>query len=122
MQPTFLPWQGYFALIANADHFIFLDDFQFVRRSFMHRNRLFLTPNNPNWVSLPVEHVGRMAINQVRVLVEDGFRDKFLTSLQHAYAKSPFLAQLLPQLRDWISREWPTLADLNIEFIQLAAG
>ena len=42
MQPTFLPWLGYFELIMKADKFIFLDDFQFVYRSFHRRNRILL--------------------------------------------------------------------------------
>jgi hypothetical protein len=122
MQPTFLPWQGYFALVANADHFVFLDDFQFVRRSFMHRNRLFLAPNNPGWISLPVEHVGRAALNEVRPLLRDGFSDKFLACLRHSYAKSTFLEAILPQLQGWMGRDWPSLSELNIAFIEMAAG
>jgi hypothetical protein len=122
MQPTFLPWQGYFALIASADHFVFLDDFQFVRRSFMHRNRLFLAAGNASWVSLPVEHGGRAALNEVRPILDDGFRTKFLASLKHAYAKAPFLAELLPGVRGWIEQDWQTLADLNIAFIERVAG
>ena len=27
MQPTFLPWQGFFELIYQSERFIFLDDF-----------------------------------------------------------------------------------------------
>jgi hypothetical protein len=40
MQPTYLPYLGYFHLIAEADVFIFLDDVQFARRSWQSRNRI----------------------------------------------------------------------------------
>ena len=40
MQPTYLPWSGYFNLIKNVDIFIFLDDVQFDRRSWQTRNRI----------------------------------------------------------------------------------
>jgi WbqC-like protein family len=33
MQPAFLPWQGFFGLVAAADVFVLLDDFQFQRPS-----------------------------------------------------------------------------------------
>ncbi len=42
MQPAFLPWQGYFGLVAAADVFVLLDDFQFQRHSFHQRNRIRL--------------------------------------------------------------------------------
>ena len=29
MQPSYLPWAGYFNLIAQVDAFVFLDDAQF---------------------------------------------------------------------------------------------
>ncbi|MEM7600815.1 MAG: WbqC family protein, partial [Verrucomicrobiota bacterium] len=32
-QPTFLPWMGYFNLIAQADIFVFLDDVQYEKQS-----------------------------------------------------------------------------------------
>ena len=40
MQPTYLPYLGYFHLIAQADVFVFLDDVQFARRSWQSRNRI----------------------------------------------------------------------------------
>ena len=33
MQPTFLPWAGYFRLAVNVDSFVFLDDAQLSRQS-----------------------------------------------------------------------------------------
>ena len=41
MQPTFLPWQGFFALISACDRFVFGDDYQYSAGSFHQRNRLF---------------------------------------------------------------------------------
>ena len=42
MQPTFLPWLGYFQLIHKSDLFVFLDDFQFSVQSYHQRNKLFV--------------------------------------------------------------------------------
>ena len=38
MQPTYLPWAGYFGLMMLSDYFVFLDDVQFERRSWQQRN------------------------------------------------------------------------------------
>lgn len=40
MQPTFIPWLGYFALMDSADEFVYLDDVQYVKRSWQSRNRI----------------------------------------------------------------------------------
>lgn len=53
MQPTFLPWMGYFALIEAVDHFVFLDDVQYSKQSWQSRNRV-LGPNGPVILTLPV--------------------------------------------------------------------
>jgi hypothetical protein len=49
-------------------------------------------------------------------------RSKLLGVLRHAYARAPFLKELLPRIEAWIARDHATLADLNIGFIELAAS
>ena len=55
MQPTYLPWPGYFNLISKADVFVFLDDAQFQKNSWHNRNRI-LVENKPHWITVPVKH------------------------------------------------------------------
>jgi len=40
MQPTFMPWLGYFALMDSVDEFVYLDDVQYTKRSWQSRNRI----------------------------------------------------------------------------------
>lgn len=40
MQPYFFPYAGYFRLIAGVDRFVVFDTAQFLRRGWMHRNRI----------------------------------------------------------------------------------
>lgn len=42
MQPTFLPWAGYFNLATQCDMFVFLDDVQLERQSWQTRNRILM--------------------------------------------------------------------------------
>ena len=55
MQPTYLPWPGYFNLILKSDSFIFLDDAQFQKNSWHNRNRI-LVSQKPHWITVPVKH------------------------------------------------------------------
>lgn len=54
MQPTYLPWSGYFNLIAQVDQFVFLDDVQFEKRSWQIRNRILLQ-GQESLVIVPVQ-------------------------------------------------------------------
>ncbi len=40
MQPTYLPWPGYFDLILKSDYFIFLDNVKFEKSSWQTRNQI----------------------------------------------------------------------------------
>ena len=58
MQPTFIPWIGYFALIDNVDTFVFLDDVQFDKRSWQQRNKI-RTLKSDLWITVPVLSKGK---------------------------------------------------------------
>lgn len=122
MQPTFLPWLGYFALADAVDLFVFLDDFQFGRRTFGQRNRLFVAGDRVDWVSVPVAHsgdAGRPTYRQARPLSGELVK-KLPALLQHAYARAPFLRAVLPWVERWIGGSHASLADLNMAFCREA--
>lgn len=54
MQPYFLPYAGYFRLCMAADTFVVLDDVQFQRRGWVHRNRLRNREGELSWLTLPL--------------------------------------------------------------------
>lgn len=55
MQPYLLPHRPYFDLMKKVDVFVVLDDVQFVRRSWMSRNRLKDSFGNLKWFNVPVK-------------------------------------------------------------------
>ena len=58
MQPTYLPWLGYFDLIDRSDILVFLDSVQFDKRSWQQRNRI-KTPNGELMLTVPVLTKGK---------------------------------------------------------------
>jgi hypothetical protein len=54
MQPYFMPYAGYFRLLAIADLFVAYDCVQFPRRGWVHRNRFTDANGNPAWLTLPL--------------------------------------------------------------------
>jgi hypothetical protein len=55
MQPYFLPYAGYFRLIAQADLFVIYDCVQFPRRGWLHRNKLLDAQGTEQWLTLPLK-------------------------------------------------------------------
>lgn len=54
MQPYFLPYAGYFRLMAGVDAFVVLDDVQFPRGGWVHRNKLARMDGPPAWLTMPL--------------------------------------------------------------------
>src|SRR5690242_2311594 len=58
VQSNYIPWKGYFDLIASVDEFILYDDMQYTRRDWRNRN-LIKTPQGVRWLTVPVQVKGR---------------------------------------------------------------
>ena len=54
MQPYWAPYLGYFRLMHAVDVFVVLDDVQFPRRGFVHRNKFRRQNLSEDWVTLPI--------------------------------------------------------------------
>lgn len=54
MQPYFFPYIGYYRLFYLSDVFVILDDVQFPRRGFVHRNKLTNYDQKEKWLTIPV--------------------------------------------------------------------
>lgn len=58
LQSNYLPWKGYFDLIAAVDEFILYDDVQYTRRDWRNRNQI-KTPQGLQWLTVPVQVRGK---------------------------------------------------------------
>lgn len=121
MQPAFLPWQGFFELIYQADVFVLLDDFQFSVQSYHQRNRLFISPTQVGWYTVPAIKSGAFGqpLNHTRIDDSVPWRRKMLERLRQNYSKAPSFAEVFPPVADWLAIRSPSLAEQNQGFIQL---
>ena len=60
LQSNYIPWKGYFDLIAAVDEFIIYDEVQFTKQDWRNRN-LIKTPQGPQWLTVPVKRGGRLS-------------------------------------------------------------
>lgn len=120
MQPTYLPYLGYFHLIAESDVFVFLDDVQFARRSWQSRNRI-LSAAGEVMLTVPVKkHERDTPIFAIEVSETELWRERHLASIRHAYGKRPHFAEGLAFLETRLARGGK-LAELNRGIVEAAA-
>ena len=122
LQPSYLPWLGYFDQMRKADVFVWYDDVQFDKHGWRNRNRI-KTPKGPLWLTVPVlhKHRGPQAINLIEIDNSKRWQRKHLMSVQQFYASAPFLNPVLPELTDILSHPCRRLIDLNIATTQWMA-
>ncbi|WP_334164427.1 WbqC family protein [Phenylobacterium sp.] len=87
MQPYFVPYAGYFRLLAAADLFVIYDCVQFPRRGWVHRNRLPDAAGELQWLTLPLAKAPRDAA--IRDLV---FRSDAAQAMATEMRRFPLLA------------------------------
>lgn len=88
VQSNYLPWKGYFDMIAAVDEFILFDDVQYTRRDWRNRN-LIKTPQGIQWITVPVRVKGKyeQTIRQTEVDGSD-WRAEHWTALQLNYRRA----------------------------------
>jgi hypothetical protein len=118
MQPTYLPWAGYFDLMEQVDRFVILDDVQFSKQSWQQRNRI-KTRDGIQWLTVPVGHeIGKAArIADVEIDNTRKWRKKHFESISQNYSRAKWVSYYKQILSDLYSVEWGSLVDLNLAFI-----
>ena len=119
MQPTYLPWIGYFAILKNCQQFIILDDVQFNKRSWQQRNNI---KSHGKEITLTVPVISKnkqyQKINEVLIDSSRNFRHKHVKSLTINYSKSKYFNQIQKDLFDIINYPYKKLIDLNVNLIK----
>ncbi|MDP3883018.1 MAG: WbqC family protein [Candidatus Staskawiczbacteria bacterium] len=120
LQPTYLPWIGYFEMIASSDLFVVFDHVQFERKSWQQRNKI-KTANGAVLLTLPVQKMPREAkISEIKISYErySPLENHFKT-IELAYKKAPYFKEYEPLFKKIYSKKYVLLRDLNVEIIKL---
>jgi hypothetical protein len=121
LQSNYIPWKGYFDLIASVDEFVFYDEVQYTTRDWRNRNRI-KTPQGVQWLSIPV------GVSRSRKIRDVGIDDpacgrSHWQRLGANYARAryfePVARWLEPLFRE---RPWVNLAQVNHSLITAICG
>lgn len=117
LQPSYIPWRGFFHQIAKADVFIFYDDVQYDKRGWRNRNRI-KTAHGPQWLTIPVSASGVQQegtpINQIKIQNETAWQEEHWKTIEQAYAKAPYFDQYAYMLYEFYKRRTNYLADFTV--------
>lgn len=116
IQSNYIPWRGYFDIIASVDMFVFYDDIQYTKGDWRNRNRL-KTPQGSVWLTVPVHYECMSQIcEETRVAEAIDWRTRHIRLWQANYRTAPCLDDALCILGD-LERD---KADLTISQLNIA--
>jgi hypothetical protein len=119
VQSNYLPWKGYFDLIASVDVFVIYDSVQYTRRDWRNRNKI-KTREGLAWITVPVMVKGKyhQTIAETE-LAGDEWMSEHLGAIRHNYARAPAFAATFAWLEEqFSSAPRATISTLNRHLIQ----
>jgi WbqC-like protein family len=118
LQPSYIPWRGYFDQINRADVFVFYDDVQYDKHGWRNRNQI-RTAQGRQWLTIPV-HTGDVVkksvpIKQVEIDWNRPWNTSHWKALTFAYRRAPFFRNYAALLESFYQRHDVYLADFTID-------
>lgn len=123
MQPTYLPWIGYFDLIDQADVFVFLDDVQLSKQSWQVRNRI----KTAQGIYILTAQYSKNASFKNQIIKDtelqncNEWQQKHLQTIYHSYRKTKFFNEMYPLIELLLCSPIINIAEYNINFIRQIA-
>jgi len=115
MQPYFFPYAGYFQLMANVDIFVFLNDVQYVRQSWMNRNKL----KTQKYFTVPVQKSSQKTLFN-KIKIQHGWVADHLKIFMHHFGKKIKNSHLYENYSAYENYDF--LCALNIDSIKYVAS
>jgi hypothetical protein len=118
LQPSYIPWRGYFDQINRADVFVFYDDVQYDKHGWRNRNQI-KTAQGKQWLTIPVHSravvTQAIPINRVEIDWSRPWNESHWKTISIAYGRSPFFHKYAGMLEAFYQRQDVRLADLTID-------
>jgi hypothetical protein len=119
LQPSYLPWLGYFAQLWRSDVFVLYDDVQFEKHSWRNRNRI-KTQAGPCWLSVPVLTHGQNRPCNNEILIDNSrlWRKKHFEAIRQSYCQARYFHEIIDVFAVLYAREYRRLLDVNVAFFE----
>ncbi len=119
VQSNYIPWKGYFDMIAAVDEFILYDDMQYTRRDWRNRNQI-KTPQGVQWLTVPVKVKGKYH-QTIRETEIDGtdWAETHWKALAQNYRRAPHFEEIAAVFETfYLGHQYTHLSVLNRKLIE----
>ncbi len=111
MQPYAFPYLGYFQLARHSDHFVLLDDVNYIKKGWINRNRI-VTAQGEYLFTIPlVKPSQNKKINTLELCEFKKNATALLNIVQQSYKKMPFFDEGYALLEQCFTFDGELLAD-----------
>jgi hypothetical protein len=117
LQSNYIPWKGYFDIIAKADVFIIYDEVQYTKNDWRNRN-LIKTPNGLQWLTIPVRfETLNQKIFETKIS-STSWAKKHISTLQGNYSKAKYFKEYKDEIFSLYENQSDYLSEINASFIK----
>lgn len=121
LQPSYIPWLGYFDQINKVDTFVFYDDVLYTKNDWRNRNRI-KSSQGSMWLTIPVNIKSRITNHLLMKdarLIDRFILKKHLKTIEINYKRAPFYNEIYSVIEGIFNREHIFLSELAINTIEL---
>jgi WbqC-like protein family len=104
MQPYFLPYIGYFQLIAAVDLFVVYDNIKYTKKGWINRNRMLVNGKDEIF-SVPLKSDSDSLDVCARTIAADFNREKLLNKIISAYRRAPHFEETISLVQDIVNHK-----------------
>ncbi|HRD69444.1 MAG TPA: WbqC family protein [Legionella sp.] len=118
VQSNYIPWKGYFDMIAAVDEFIIFDRMQYTKRDWRNRNQI-KTAQGVHWLSIPVLVKGKYFQTIQDTLIDDPkWAVDHWKAITLNYRRSPYFNEIAEWMEPlYLNQSFTHLSDLNQSFL-----
>ncbi|WP_312703802.1 WbqC family protein [Stutzerimonas nitrititolerans] len=119
LQSNYIPWKGYFDMIAAVDEFILYDDMQYTRRDWRNRNQI-KTPQGLQWLTVPVLVKGKYHQKICETEIDGtNWMAAHWKALAQNYRRAPHFAEIASWLEPlYLAEPFTHISQSNRRFIE----
>ena len=121
-QPDFLPWLGFFDRWKKSDLFIILDDVQFIRRGWQHRDKI-KTAQGIKWLTVSVKKKGNYLsqLRHIKLNNNIDWKKQHIELIQNSYGNTKNFLSIFKNLKKIYLKNHILLIDLNMDLLKYCA-
>ena len=119
-QPYFFPYIGYFAVLNASDIYVHSDTMQYMRHSWVNRNRILCGDGKWTYMVVPIKKGDYTnKINQTLIDYEQNWEDKIMAQLSFYKKKAPHYKQVVLIMESFFEKKYENISELNIQATKL---